>query len=87
MITHDTPAANDAEGRTQLPDGTFLTADGIHESRSGAVMGRPEAEHSAYGLVRDDAQRVTSPLHEREIRGIEERSAPTPGANAPVPER
>jgi len=58
------------EGSRQLADGTYITPDGLHVSRSGAVMGRPEAEHSQYGLVREDDPQAKH-LSERQIRGIE----------------
>ena len=54
----------------RLPDGTFITPEGLHVSRSGAVLGRPEAEHSQYGLVVDEDPKAQS-LSERQIRGIE----------------
>lgn len=37
-------------------------------SPTGGERGRPEAEHGAYGMVRDDAPPL---LSEREIRGVE----------------
>jgi hypothetical protein len=57
-------------GGRKLPDGTSITPEGLHVSRTGAVMGRPEAEHSQYGLVRDDDSKAHK-LTEPQIRGIE----------------
>ena len=69
-MTNLTEAAVPSGGR-KLPDGTFVTPEGLHVSRTGAVMGRPEAEHSQYGLVREDDSKADK-LTEPEIRGSKE---------------
>jgi hypothetical protein len=56
---HDTP----------LDDGTFVTPEGLHVSRSGAVMGKPEAEYGEYGVVREGSKEAAN-LTEEEIRGV-----------------
>lgn len=68
-MSADTRIAVPPEGR-KLPDGTSITPEGLHVSRSGAVMGRPEAEHSQYGLVREDDEDAGK-LTEPQIRGTE----------------
>jgi len=52
-----------AAGPATLPDGRIL-------SRTGAVMGRPQAEHGAYGMVRDVAAGETPSVPERLVRGV-----------------
>jgi hypothetical protein len=53
---------------TRRADGTAVTAEGLDVSRSGAVMGKPEAEHGAYGMVREGSAEAAN-LTEEEIRG------------------
>lgn len=53
-------------------------ADAVQVSPTGAIMGKPGAEHGMYGMVREgtaDAEALT----EREIRGVE------PGKPAALP--
>lgn len=61
--------ANHAEHDTPLSDGTSITPEGLHVSRSGAVMGKPEAEYGEYGLVREGSKDAAN-LTEKKIRGV-----------------
>lgn len=61
--------ANHPGHDTPLADGTSITSEGLHVSRSGAVMGKPEAEYGEYGMVREGSQEAAS-LTEEEIRGV-----------------
>ena len=65
----DIDKADHSAHDTPLADGTFITPEGLHVSRSGAVMGKPEAEYGEYGMVREGSKEAAN-LTEEEIRGV-----------------
>ena len=52
-------------------DGSEPTPDGLKLSQSGAVLGRPDLEYGASGMVKPKTAEGTSSATEREIRGAE----------------
>lgn len=70
-----TPAPTPGDTTTTLPEDRKRMAyeqqaeGGVQISASGAVMGRPEAEHGMYGMRRDDAPGADA-ASERTIRGV-----------------
>ncbi len=52
-------------------DGSEPKPDGLKVSESGAVLGRPDLEYGAYGMVKPKVAEGTPSTTEREIRGVE----------------
>jgi hypothetical protein len=56
--------------REQQAPASEQAPDKVQLSSTGAVLGKPRAEHSMYGMVREDTPDAQA-LDEREIRGVE----------------
>ena len=70
-MTDTSPSESEVPAQDGAPTatpGAREPAQGRHTSPTGAVRGHPDAEHGAYGMVREQADPT---LSEREIRGVE----------------
>jgi hypothetical protein len=77
--------APDQPTRQQEAPASEQAPDKVQLSTTGAVLGKPGAEHSMYGMVREDTPDAQA-LDEREIRGVEPPAPVEPAAPAaPAP--